>query len=540
MKEGEDRIKRIIALILIVLLLTLVMISCNESKFDENAQRSTEGTMENATTEIGNLGEMELTVVGYFGDASDYPKFKEDWPKWMEQEYGIKFKVNFPPRNNYLEKVNLMITSGDIKGIILYFTPDDVVKAIYDDVIEPLDTYLEDNSIYKSLPESMRLMYRFYDKTWAIPKGLTPNIFSRAIRKDWLDNLGLKVPETVDELYEACRQFTFNDPDGNGKDDTYGTTSSSSWLLQDIFQAFDARLNHVGGSPITWDPNDNCWVDSMLKPGMVDALSLLAKMYKEGSLDRELFTNSGANAREKILSGQCGGTFYWYDWIKAFETGTQKSIPEAEFVGIHVLKGRINKNINHISYSNAPYVLVKGTKQPKEVINTFVNIFFGDEKGHFLGRLGIPGHNTYEIQDKTIVIHEFSEGQGPPSAGILEEIPKYSRENYPYKFDYMDEEWHERTQESIINKAKVFEEGIKNGTMYFYYQTNQVPLSDAYARLDADSKRIFTEALVKSITGEKTIEDALNIYRTKMKAIGCQQILDEANAAIGAECKYKY
>ena len=51
---------------------------------------------------------------------------------------------------------------------------------------------------------------------------------------------------------------------------------------------------------------------------MIDALSLLVKQYKEGSLDREIFTNSEASAREKIMSDKYGRTFYWYDWIRRF------------------------------------------------------------------------------------------------------------------------------------------------------------------------------------------------------------------------------
>ena len=42
------------------------------------------------------------------------------------------------------------------------------------------------------------------------------------IRKDWLDNLGLDMPKTVDELYETAKAFTEKDPDQNGKNDTIG------------------------------------------------------------------------------------------------------------------------------------------------------------------------------------------------------------------------------------------------------------------------------------------------------------------------------
>ena len=48
------------------------------------------------------------------------------------------------------------------------------------------------------------------------------------IRKDWLDNLGLAVPTTTDELLAVMRAFTFNDPDGNGKNDT------RLWCFQEI------------------------------------------------------------------------------------------------------------------------------------------------------------------------------------------------------------------------------------------------------------------------------------------------------------------
>jgi putative aldouronate transport system substrate-binding protein len=42
------------------------------------------------------------------------------------------------------------------------------------------------------------------------------------IRKDWLDKLGLEAPTTPEEILAVAKAFTEEDPDGNGKDDTYG------------------------------------------------------------------------------------------------------------------------------------------------------------------------------------------------------------------------------------------------------------------------------------------------------------------------------
>ncbi len=84
---------------------------------------------------------------------------------------------------------------------------------------------------YQKMPQRTALMFddeavkftsvdgRSYG--FATPSSITRNE-GLIIRKDWLDNLGLGIPVTLDELYNVLYAFTFNDPDGNGKDDTYG------------------------------------------------------------------------------------------------------------------------------------------------------------------------------------------------------------------------------------------------------------------------------------------------------------------------------
>lgn len=65
------------------------------------------------------------------------------------------------------------------------------------------------------------------------------------IRQDWLDNLGLKMPTTIEELKEVARAFTEDDPDGNGQNDTYGLAvdgvevlTKSIGTLEGFFECF--------------------------------------------------------------------------------------------------------------------------------------------------------------------------------------------------------------------------------------------------------------------------------------------------------------
>ena len=52
---------------------------------------------------------------------------------------------------------------------------------------------------------------------------------SLLIRQDWLDKLGLKPPTTLVEFMNVAKAFTEKDPDGNGKNDTYGLGINSDW-----------------------------------------------------------------------------------------------------------------------------------------------------------------------------------------------------------------------------------------------------------------------------------------------------------------------
>lgn len=541
--------KKVLCLLLSLMMLLSLFAGCTKKEDPKDTGKTQEEVVDNKgeekekeeepkVEELAKPDEIAITKTYYFGDASDHPTFKENWAKAMEAEYGIKFTMTAPPRNNYTEKVNLMITSGDLKGLVQLFSPDEAIKAYDDGAIEDVSEYLKDNEVWNSLPENLRNMYLVDGKILGIPTGLTGESFVRAIRKDWLDNLGLKMPETVQDLYEVSRAFTLDDPDGNGKKDTVGITSSGSWNLQDIFQAFDARLNHVGGSSLAWNPNTGVWEDSMLKPGMIEALTYLADMYKEGYLDNELFTNGGAGMREKMMSGLYGSTFYWYDWVDSFEINTQKNVPEAKYAPIMALKGNIDKNINQMTFSNAPYVLIKGTKQPKEVVNAFVNIFFGDVKGHIMGKYGAIDQSI-KFDGKEVTILQLEDETYAPAPGIVTNLPGLTQLEYPV----IRENNPELTETQNANYAKKmsdYEAAKASGLIYEMTNMHSVPYSDTFAMLTADLNRLFQEALVKAITGELTPEQAVQNYRDQMKKIGAQQVLDEANEYLNVKSNMEY
>jgi predicted small lipoprotein YifL len=140
------------------------------SKPDESGDQGQEEAddEEAAIEEVEKPDEIGITKTYYFGDASDNPEWKEKWAAAMEEQYGIKFSMTFPPRSNYTEKINLiLITSGDLKGLVQLFTPDEAIKMYEDGAIEDLSEYLKDNAVWNSMPEDFRTMYEVDGKILA-------------------------------------------------------------------------------------------------------------------------------------------------------------------------------------------------------------------------------------------------------------------------------------------------------------------------------------------------------------------------------------
>jgi ABC-type glycerol-3-phosphate transport system substrate-binding protein len=474
---------------------------------------------------------MEMAHFSFFGDVAEYPELKDQFIREFEKKFGIRIKMNLIPRNNYLEKLNLMVASGELKGIIRVFSPADVLWFYRGEAIEPLDDYLSDNPVYKRESVAIDNVFQYDGKTLALMDGYTGNIFSRGWRKDWLDELGLKVPETVDQLYEAAKAFTEKDPDGNGVADTTGITGASvGWNIQDIFHAYDAKINNTGGNSVAWDPVTQAWDDSMLKPGMVQALTMLNRLYRNKYLDNEFATNTGSKMRDRLLSGKYGGTFYWNQWHLGnwLKDGLARNVPTAQVAIQTACRGTRTTLLNQYVAGGNMNVLIKGTPRAREVVNAFVNIFLGDQTGNLMGRFGIPAV-TYRMQGNTVVQLKNAAGAVLPTAGLCSPIPQFDIDKFPAVPDGTPEEQKAAMDWQILNRT-IINKGLADRLLFESGGRRDAPYADAYTMIQNDLNRLFNEAVIKATTGELPVKEAIRQYRVAAKKIGAQKAIDDANS----------
>jgi len=136
------------------------------------------------------------------------------------------------------------------------------------------------------------------------------------IRTDWLNNLGLQPPTTLEELEKVAEAFVKQDPDGNKKDDTYGIAMNKDLVTW----GFDARglFYTMGAYPKAWTKGaDGSLVPGEIQPETKVALEKLNEWYKKGILDKEFAFKDINKAVEDVVAGKVGIAFgeWWYpEW----------------------------------------------------------------------------------------------------------------------------------------------------------------------------------------------------------------------------------
>lgn len=118
----------------------------------------------------------------------------------------------------------------------------------------------------------------FDGKTYAIPT--STQAFNLYIRTDWRDNLGLSNPETWDDVLEVARAFTYDDPDGNGADDTYGYVVPGSTTRGYASWFWITLLWQAGGD--YFEPQgDGTFAPALNSPEAIEAMQWLHDMVFE-------------------------------------------------------------------------------------------------------------------------------------------------------------------------------------------------------------------------------------------------------------------
>jgi putative aldouronate transport system substrate-binding protein len=265
------------------------------------------GGCQKAATAASSSEKMPLSI-GFWWEAEGHMFGPDDLGEYIENKFNVDIiPIDF---DDAATQLRLWAASDSLPDTwsgspafetwFADFIREDIIRPIPASLIAKYPTiknWCDTNQLYQQIKN-------FYGDYYYIPK---PDSVKGAkiggeggfyYRKDWAEKLGFNAPpKDMDELYNLLHAFVYNDPDGNGKDDTYGATSSVIDNFCFPFGAFPKFwVNGPGGKVVPG------WTD---EEPMIQALTWLRRAYSEGLLDTEFPTDWQAIA-SKFTQGTFG------------------------------------------------------------------------------------------------------------------------------------------------------------------------------------------------------------------------------------------
>lgn len=472
-------------------------------------------------------------------------------------KYGQKFGVTFKPVNinhdKYHELLNVKLAAGEVPDFLYIRQAETLGTYVKQGVIAPLS----EDMVKKNAPDLYKAINDLYPGAfelgkvdgvlYGIPALNRTNIFHIPLvyRADWMKKVGVaKVPETLAEFETLMYKFAKEDPDGNGKNDTYGLSKDGFMAVLGAFgvMAFDDR------SPYPyWMEKKGKIINDTTSPEARQALELLAKWYKDGIIDPEFITGENQGGYWAIshafINGRIGFTsranyYHWampgvYDDIDANGNRTPcqpgavaKELialnPKAELVLGQSLKGPNGaQGIKQFNLLMNFYCVGKlAEKEPGKVAKV-LEIYNHTQTSDVLERLSIKNGQEgkyWKLLDPATETWNFippydkDQSYWSRIGGILSMPeaypPKAMREQWAYSLKY--------DQKGIANAIQV---GLPNMRKY-----------------QAELKKISDEAYIAIITGAKPVsyfDDFVKNYQ----AAGGAEAEKEANDYIVSQKK---
>ena len=217
------------------------------------------------------------------------------------------------------------------------------------------------------------------------------------IRRDLLDDVGLEMPDSFDELYDTLATFKREYPDSQPWTVRGGTRN----LLNRA--AFPMGM----GWSIHWVPSEQRWVYGTVKPEFRTILEYFRSAYEDGVLDPDFAINSSSQWHEKLGSGKA---LFYYDNMTFglnYTLSLRQMKPEALFWPVPVMENEFGTRRN-FSYPrhwlSSGFTVAADSKHHDRIMELFN--WMADGEGELITNWGLEGEHWHRVNGEIEALPE--------------------------------------------------------------------------------------------------------------------------------------
>lgn len=432
---------------------------------------------------------------------------KTEFAKKLKEVTGVTVNYIHPALGQENEAFNLMVASGELPDIIEYswfnFTGGPTM-ALNNEVITPLNDlmkkyapslskYLSENPEYDKACKTDSGTYYSFPFIRNDKKLLTTQ--GPVFRQDWLDELGLDAPKSIDEWETVLTAFR------DKKGCTAPLTVAAS-IGGTLYNIFDATISmYVDGDTIKYGP---------IEPEFKNAVTQLNKWYSEKLLDKNFSMVDTTILDSNMLNGVSGATFgsggqNIGKWLSAKAGDSNYKLTAVDF------PTRADGSQPRFNFASLPIpgggsaAITTKCRYP-ELAAKYLDYLYTDE-GHILANFGIEGESFNWENDYptyTDKIMKNSEGLSPSQA-----MSMYLRANGsgPFVQDvrYIEQYYQTETQKQALD---TWSKSTDNTVKYLMPQlSHDTDEASEYAGIYNEINKYVHESAYAFISGSKSLDE---------------------------------
>lgn len=476
--------------------------------------------------------ELTTTVSANYSNLGETPFAKN----WMEKT-GSQIEFLHPPTGQMKEQFSLILADGNLPDLMEYNWmvdyPGGPEKAIKDGVIVPLNDvfaqycpnltkYLQEN------PDIDKMIKTDDGKYYAFPfiRGdeRLCNTIGLMLRGDWLDELGMEVPTTIDEWHEVLTAF--KEKKGATAPYTFEYTNQNLILADPFAFAHNTcRYFYIG--------DDGKVHYGAAEDNYKDFLTTMNQWYSEGLVDADLATLGNDQVSAKMTNGTAGASIGWAgSRMGTWTAAAQASNPDYRLVpapypttekGAFPEFGQMENQ-----YSGRASVAITTSCKDLEKAARLMDYAYGEE-GHMAFNFGIEGE-SYEMVDgyPTYTDQIMKNPDGWP---ISQAMSAYIRGNYNGPF-VQDLRYLEQYYTLDEQKATPEVWGASNAKKHALPPiTPTAEESKEFSTIMNEINTYRDEMTLKFMFGTESL-DNFDTYVQNIKNMGLDRALEIQNAAL--------
>lgn len=548
--------KRVVALTMALLMAGTTLTACGGGKGQDGEAEPTLSA-EDADKDLDyTYGEGEtfhseepVTYSMMFSDHENYP-MKEDWLLWkaIEEKTNVTFDLTTVARTDYNDKVSAAVNAGNAP----YIVPKIYDSKAYEDSgqVVAISDWVQYMPNYQKcveewgMEDDLKQIYASDGKYYRLP-GMwetTAGGYSFLIRKDVFEAAGVDMstePQwTWDDFYEALKKVKEYTGDDYVWSDQYqfGCTMNLAASVYGVTGGNSADGGDWGlkdGMKFDFDKNEFYFADTTDE--YKEYLTMFHKMYEDGILDPETFTQDSAQAQAKFYRGESYVLAVNYQQVADIQSQNKMQVEDAELyfmttpggpegqMKLSSYAGRLENGI--MITTNALEEL--GEKEFIKMLRFIDWLWYSDE-GQTLSLWGVEGETYSKDAEGNITLNEdiYYNGMNPGAEKQLNVDYGFGGGVFAYggskelqysKFSEGELEWNERID---ANKEQA--------------QLMPPVLADEMEKEEMNLIKVslmdyVNTAALEFISGKRDLDKDWDSYVADCENKGSQKYVDQAN-----------